>query len=1027
MSLNGALTAGFSGLVGQSRALGHISENVSNATTNGYKRIETRFETLVSVSRETRHMPGGVRAYPYRHSEVQGDIKSSEEITNLAISGRGFFSVSRQAGEADNLPIFENSQYYTRTGNFAFDQNGYLKNIGGYYLNGWPVSEEDGVEVIDRSSVQPIRLESKKDAPTATSVIEMGANLPAGVDRTQDISPETTEDPPAGNSAEGDPINLSSIPTQIYDPLGGAHMLSTNWSMPTTKSTSLTGEVTETNGELRQDQTNNTTYVQQNVWYAEFDGNDFSFAPKVGALGDQTMGVTVNKTGYKFEFYDDNDVPEGAEAGGIKAIYEMQNVAAGALLEEQFKDITASVVGDPDATGLNGQDRSGVLTFANVPGDRSSGANGTNMSLLGLHQFDPDLANTRFYNAAPDPATPNLTAARAFPVGDDTGTSAFQISENQGSFTLQMTLRDYGIINDQIADGNGDGYLDATVEAAQVNEIVYVANLPLNADRELDAPITFMRNDPNSNPQRQNSGFTVTLPDRLHIDSLVETLDIGFDHRYLRDGTLYRFTDAQNNDQSYANVGAEANQILGNTAVAVIPGAADSSNGIKGIVSNVTVQNPREQDDTLPAVNTFTSGQFSIESYNRQTGEIKVEIPENSGQFYRGTYDPTNVTVFEEVIAGGGDNLYHERTGLRLVHEDDVNANAAEQRAFSFTFNMNNIGTTISAADAATANDAIDLRAADQAPVALPVSALDSVLRTYMGARTYSAGTSLGGTDSPPMKIQPIVQPPILDVGGLNFQSLDQYGRLTVLYNNEEYVGMVPLQEGRIATSDPTTTELMTLTKVTENSEGEHPSFSLQMKDIWAIGGRNLTAALGTSADLDLGIVYAEPNSDLSETVPAIEVYEDVKMGFGVFGQADNLTQWTGDRIDFLEVSQNGFPPGSFRSVDFDRTGFMTVSYDNGRMRRLYQTPLARFDNPPGLQAEAGNAFSATRSSGTPLLDQPTAAGLGGISGSSVEQSNVDIAEEFSNLIITNRVYSANARIVTTSDTLLEETINLVR
>src|SRR4051812_19544360 len=117
MSLSGALATAVTGIDAQSRALGAISDNVANSQTAGYKRIESSFSTLLSVSNAREHQPGGVLSRPIHTNDVQGAVQQTSITTNLAISGDGFFPVNRANGTQTNgTPIFTNSTYFTRAG-----------------------------------------------------------------------------------------------------------------------------------------------------------------------------------------------------------------------------------------------------------------------------------------------------------------------------------------------------------------------------------------------------------------------------------------------------------------------------------------------------------------------------------------------------------------------------------------------------------------------------------------------------------------------------------------------------------------------------------------------------------------------------------------------------------------------------------------------------------------------------------------------------------------------------------------------
>lgn len=125
--------------------------------------------------------------------------------------------------------------------------------------------------------------------------------------------------------------------------------------------------------------------------------------------------------------------------------------------------------------------------------------------------------------------------------------------------------------------------------------------------------------------------------------------------------------------------------------------------------------------------------------------------------------------------------------------------------------------------------------------------------------------------------------------------------------------------------------------------------------------------------------------------------------------------------------SQDGYTAGFLQNITVDRDGVMTGRYSNGQILNLYVITLADFNNTQGLNREGGNLFSETRSSGAPLTGLPNTGGLGSIASNSLEQSNVDMSEEFVDMIITQKGFQANSRTITTTDDMLQEVVNLKR
>ena len=125
--------------------------------------------------------------------------------------------------------------------------------------------------------------------------------------------------------------------------------------------------------------------------------------------------------------------------------------------------------------------------------------------------------------------------------------------------------------------------------------------------------------------------------------------------------------------------------------------------------------------------------------------------------------------------------------------------------------------------------------------------------------------------------------------------------------------------------------------------------------------------------------------------------------------------------------TQNGFPAGSLRGVSVDELGVVTGAYSNGQMTPLYQVALVDFPSYYGLSKMGNNLYAESLASGQALPGVAQSGRLGSISPSSVEMSNVDLAQEFVKMITTQRAFQANSRVITTSDEILNELINIKR
>jgi flagellar hook protein FlgE len=124
---------------------------------------------------------------------------------------------------------------------------------------------------------------------------------------------------------------------------------------------------------------------------------------------------------------------------------------------------------------------------------------------------------------------------------------------------------------------------------------------------------------------------------------------------------------------------------------------------------------------------------------------------------------------------------------------------------------------------------------------------------------------------------------------------------------------------------------------------------------------------------------------------------------------------------------QDGYPEGALLDWSVSGYGVINGIYSNAQSRPIAQVALARFTNPQGLEQVGTACFAETPNSGRLRVMTPGEGGAGLIQGQTVEMSNVDLAEEFVNLIRSQRGMQANTRAVTTSDQILEVLINLKR
>lgn len=175
MSLYGALFSGVSGLSAQSQAMGMIADNITNVNTVGYKRSSANFSTLVTQSPTvTKYSPGGVTSRPQALIDRPGLLQASSSDTDIGISGDGFFVVNTAQQPTNTTGTY----MFTRAGSFTTDDEGFLRNPAGLYLQAWPLT--NGALPTNTSNVtalQTVNVANLTGTASPTTTMDLKLNL----------------------------------------------------------------------------------------------------------------------------------------------------------------------------------------------------------------------------------------------------------------------------------------------------------------------------------------------------------------------------------------------------------------------------------------------------------------------------------------------------------------------------------------------------------------------------------------------------------------------------------------------------------------------------------------------------------------------------------------------------------------------------------------------------------------------------------------------------------------------------------
>ncbi|MBN4067658.1 MAG: flagellar biosynthesis protein FlgE [Alkaliphilus sp.] len=184
---------------------------------------------------------------------------------------------------------------------------------------------------------------------------------------------------------------------------------------------------------------------------------------------------------------------------------------------------------------------------------------------------------------------------------------------------------------------------------------------------------------------------------------------------------------------------------------------------------------------------------------------------------------------------------------------------------------------------------------------------------------------------------------------------------------------------------------------------------------------------LGQSAATNLNFL---PTGKLSlATTVELTIGDTLTSGAGPFTFEIDFTKLNmfANTSTVSATSIDGFKQGTLNDFAIAPSGEILGAFDNGQRRVLGQVALANFKNTSGLAKTSANMFVNTQNSGEPIIGQPGVAGFGALNPGALEMSNVDLSREFTNMITTQRGFQANSRVITTTDEMLQELVNLKR
>src|ERR1700722_2511703 len=384
MGIFDALTTAVSGLQAQSFALQNISGNIANSQTIGYKETDTAFQDLVSTAALGQQTAGGVFAGSVASNGVQGTIQNETVSTDMAIDGNGWFVVAQPSGSTGGgtQQSFSGVNYFTRRGDFQVNQNGYLVNGAGYYLEGIPLNPATGAAT--SSSPQVLQFNNNFLPAQATTQISYQANLPSTPSSQPFVASDYTATnhlaPPTGaGTVEGQDAStfaaqsLDGGSITTYDSEGNAVNVQLRWAETATSAT----------GTQVAWQNTGTSFTFNNSGQLTSPTATTLALPSLTVNGDVVGNVTLN--------YGSGGLTQFATTTG--------NVQVAAINQNGF------TAGQMQSLSVDGQ---GQIVGAFSNGQTVALANVTLATFSGQDSLEP--LNGEAYAATPDSGTPIYSA-----------------------------------------------------------------------------------------------------------------------------------------------------------------------------------------------------------------------------------------------------------------------------------------------------------------------------------------------------------------------------------------------------------------------------------------------------------------------------------------------------------------------------------------------------------------------------------------------------------------------------------------
>lgn len=961
MSLYGALFGGVSGLRAQSSRIGVISDNIANVNTVGYKQSTGEFQTLVVNSSTTGvYQTGGVRASTRLAVSRQGLLSSTDAPTDIAVSGNGLFVVRQTANAVDSSDTSA-LPLFTRAGSFRQDALGNFVNAQGFFLQGWPLDREG-------------RLPGEAGNLNTIAFTNFDSLETVNVESASGVAQATSVIELGANLDAGEVIFPGEAVTGLPDARTTANA---NINAEAIIVGDEYGFATQNN--LHRGDTFELITGTGNTYrylYGGFTvGRDITTAG-VANVGDSNIDTTaVRSLGA---------APANIQVG-VGNTYTITLANHGLITGDQV-DLSgfAGALGATPAVELNVTHTVTWLsdnTFSITVGTANGAAPGTNVNPGNIsadtRQFSGNILNATSvgstFLSGSTPSTSFTQAALTFTIATTSSPAVTFTYVNTNPNTFDGQFNSLTTLAQAINEVNG---LSARVAGTR---LVVSSEDPAEA-------VTFANGDTVGSGDGTRRGLDWVSELGL-ANVLTPAAFPGTDTR--------RF----NSLQSLANI---VNSDEGVSATVLNPLSA-SSIEIRVDDPSTTIQ--LRDLAAIPAASVPTAGTpITIPGGGPFTGSIDIVI---------NTAPPTGLTVNDFVSISG---LNLAGSGLPFNFPNGTFLDVANVTAGSYTVRYTipagvsinpvagnyaapagNSVSVIGSSNQGSILGALTIGDGDGSPTT-PLTGVYSQIDTgTLGPRYDVTGTVGENLASGDITAQFSRNIRIFDSLGSGHDVRFSYIKTA---ENTWALEIHAIPETDVSTSLPDG-QIATGT-INFNGDGSLRSVSTSLTNDLIINWTN--GASTSTIALDLGTA-GQPFGTAGATV---------------IGLTDGLSQFDSSyNVSF--ANQNGAPVGQLVSVSITDAGEVVASYSNGETQALFQLPIADFANYDGLRAISGNVFAQTRESGEVNLREAGTNGTGTVVAGALEQSNVDLAEQLTDIIVAQRSYQANTRVIQTTDELLEQ------